>query len=180
MQLRWYRPTLERVSHVAFIVMCVAVTAVGVQRFSDARTTRDGTVAPAPFQPGTRLALPASLEAQGARGSVLLALSTNCQYCTASMPFYRRLRELDAVRAGALKLAVISLQPETQMREYLRTHDAGVDTIVTFADSGISIRGTPTLILVNARGEVVRSWTGQLRSDEEAEFVKALNGLVRP
>ena len=180
--MTWYRPTLERLSHVAFILMCVAVTAVGVQRFAStpgagAAAAPGGRVAPIP--PGTKLALHETLRPGGARGSIVLALSTNCQYCTASMPFYSRLQALDAVANGRVRLSVVALQPAAQMREYLASHDVSVDRIVQFPDAGVNIRGTPTLILVNADGEVVNSWAGQLRADEEAEFVKALDRLAR-
>lgn len=180
--MAWYRPTLEKLSHVAFILMCVAVTAVGVQRFTSAPAAGAAAPAPgartAPISPGTKLALHETLRPGGARGSLVLALSTNCQYCTASMPFYNRLQALEAVANGRVRLSVIALQPAPQMREYLVSHDVRVDRIVQFPDAGVSIRGTPTLILVNADGEVVNSWAGQLEAAEEAAVIREVNQLA--
>ena len=176
--MAWHRPSLEKLSQVAFIAMCVAVTAVGVQRVTRRPDAGAAAVRTAPLPPGAKLALHERLRPAGARGAVVLALSTNCQYCTASMPFYHRLQALDAVKTGNLRLSVISLQPEPQMREYLASHSVTIDRIVRFPDSGMTIRGTPTLVLVNAEGEVVNSWAGQLRPDEEAEFLQALNRLA--
>lgn len=177
--MRWYRPTLEKLSHIAFIVMCVAVTAVGVQRFTSARAAGSAPPPAGPIAPGTRLALNDVLRPAGAKGALVLALSTNCQYCTASMPFYNRLQSLDAVANGTVRMSVIALQPVPQMREYLASHNVSIERIVQFSDAGVSVRGTPTLILIDADGEVVNSWAGQLRPDEEVEFVKALDRLAR-
>lgn len=180
--MAWYRPTLDKLSHIAFILMCIAVTAVGVQRFAtaaagEARAAPEGRVAP--IAPGTRLALHEALGPAGARGSVVLALSTNCQYCTASMPFYNRLQALDPIASGRVRLSVMALQPEPEVREYLASHSLTIDRIVRFPDAGVSVRGTPTLILVNAEGQVVDSWAGRLRPDEEIEVFNALERLAR-
>lgn len=179
--MAWYRPTLEKLSHVAFILMCVAVTAVGVQRFTSTPAAGAAAVPggrTAPIAPGTRLALHETLRPGGVRGSIVVALSTNCQYCTASMPFYNRLQALDAVANGRVTLSVIALQAAPQMREYLASHDVRIERIVQFPDAGVSIRGTPTLILVNADGEVVNSWAGQLETAEEAAVIREVNQLV--
>jgi hypothetical protein len=162
------RSTLDRLSQVSFILMCLVVAGVGVQRLTagDARPVPRG-----PFEPGARLALHEQLRPGTAKASLVLALSTNCQYCTASMPFYRRLAGLDAVRNGRVKLLVVSLQQPEVMRAYLETHGMTAAGIVHAPESGVPLQATPTILLVGPDGAVVRSASGQLRADEEERLI---------
>ena len=175
--MSWYRPSLEKLGHVAFIVMCVAVTAVGVQRLVSARTAP--AAPPAPFEAGTRLALHPKLAAGEARAAAVIALSSNCQYCTASMPFYRRLSELPAAKDGRLKLGVVGIQPEVELREYMAGHGLAVLTVVDLRESGVPVQATPTLLLINAEGAVTQSYAGRLRPEQEDAVVKEITRLTK-
>jgi hypothetical protein len=175
--MSWYRPSLEKLSQVAFLAMCIAVTAVAVQRLAVARSVRPDS-APPPIAEGTRLALHSNLQPGTAKASLVLALSTNCQFCTQSMGFYRRLAELDVVRDGSLSLGVASIQPPDQMREYLSTHRLAIASMAQLRESGVSIQGTPTLVLVGADGLVRKSWGGQLSSDGEQDVIKMARAAV--
>jgi hypothetical protein len=174
--MSWYRPGLERIGQLAFIVMCVVVSAVGIQRLR--ASPSPAAARPAPMEPGMKVELHKALRSERARGSLVLALSTNCQYCTASMPFYGTLAALDVVRDGRIHLSAVSLQPEEQMRAYLDTHAVPVPSVVLFRDSGLVIQGTPTLVLVDRSGTVVNSWSGQLRPAEEEALVREVRTLA--
>lgn len=43
----------------------------------------------------------------------------------------------------------------------------------------VGVSGTPTLLLVNEKGSITKSWIGQLRADKEAEVLGALRGVGR-
>lgn len=174
--MSWYRPGLERIGQLAFIAMCLVVCAVGIQRLLASPVAAPGR--PAPLQPGTKVDLHQALKPNRAQGSLVLALSTNCQYCTDSMPFYRTLAALDVVSDGRIQLAAVSLQPEEQMRAYLESHQIAVRPVVLFRDSGLAIRGTPTVVLVDRSGTVVNSWAGQLQPAEEAALVREVQALA--
>jgi hypothetical protein len=156
--------------------MCLVVCAVGIQRL---RASPAPTPArSAPLQPGTKIDLHQALRTDRAKGSLVLALSTNCQYCTASMPFYKTLSGLDVVRDGRIHLSAVSLQPEDQMRSYLESNGVPVPPVVLFRDSGFVIRGTPTVILLDRSGTVVNSWAGQLPAAEEESLVREVRALA--
>ena len=174
--MSWYRPGLERIGQIAFIVMCVVVSAVGIQRLR--ASPPPAAARPVPMAPGIKVQLHEQLRSQRARGSLVLALSTNCQYCTASMPFYSALASLDVVRDGRIHLSAVSLQPEEQMRTYLASHAVPEVPVVLFRDSGLVIQGTPTVVLLDRSGTVVNSWSGQLRPDEEEILVREVRTLA--
>jgi hypothetical protein len=170
---------LERMGQAAFILMCVAVTgAAGVHMFARG-TASAAKTPPPPIEAGRRLKLPAGATAEGTAAALVLMLSTNCRFCTASMPFYTRLAALPAVRNGRLRLSVISLQPPALMNEYLTKHGLAVSAVFGVPEAGIPVQGTPTLVLTDARGTVADSWFGALPPDAEEHVVNAINKVVR-
>lgn len=172
-----HRPSLERVGQVAFIMMCVVVSAVGIQRLR-ASPAPVPPARPAPIEPGARLDVAEALAPGTSRGSVVLALSTACRYCTASMPFYRRLMALDVIRDGRIRLGVASLQPVDEMAQYLASHQASISQVVLLRESGVPIRGTPTLVLIGRGGAVVNSWSGQLGPADEEAAIRDIRQLA--
>lgn len=174
--MAWYRPTLERIGNVVFILMCIAVTAVGIERLFGAAPAPPA--APPPIASGARLSLHASLRPGGAPAALVIAVSTNCQYCTASMPFYRRLAELPAVREGRLRLGIVGIQPPDQIREYFAQHGLSVPVVVHLSEAGVPLQATPTLLVINGEGAVTRSWAGRLRTDEEDAVLSEIGRLL--
>lgn len=175
--MSWTRPSLDRIGQVAFIAMCLVVSAVGIQRLF-ASPPQGTPERRAPLEAGSSVSLHPALKSDRARGSLVLALSTECRFCTASMPFYAKLAGLEAVRDGRIHLAAMSLQPEEQMRAYLAAHRVPIDALVLFRDSGLAVKGTPTLVLLDRNAVVVNSWAGQLRPDEEDALIRDVGKLA--
>jgi hypothetical protein len=173
--MSWLRPSLEKLGNVAFIAMCVVVIAVGVQRLLPARAAPGP---PPPVEPGTRFSLHPDLRAAESRASVIIALSATCQFCTASMPFYRRLAELDAVREGRARLAIIGLQSDAVIRDYMAANGLEVGTVVHVMVSGVPVQATPMLLVVDAQGAVTRSWAGRLPATEERVVIDEIARLA--
>lgn len=174
--MSWFRPSLETLGHVAFIAMCVVVMAVGMQRLLPAVAAPPGP--PPPIAEGTRLSLHPDLGAKESRASVVIALSSACQFCTASMPFYRRLAELGEVRDGRTRLAVVGLQPDPVIRDYLAANGFEVRTVVHVSAAGVPVRATPMLLVIDGRGAVSRSWAGRLSEAEERAVIKEIARLA--
>jgi len=105
--------------------------------------------------------------------TLLLVISTQCKFCSASASFYRQL----ATNAEVLQKAkVVALLPQSvqEGRGYLRSLDVPIDDIRQVSPSAIGVKATPTLILVNNSGTVTDSWVGQLQADKEAEVLAKL------
>lgn len=174
--MSWFRPSLEKLGHVAFIAMCVVVVAVGVQRLLPASAAP--TSAPPPVEAGTRFSLHPDLKPAASRASVVIALSSTCQFCTASMPFYRRLAELDAVRDGRARLAVIGLQPDDVVRDYMASNGLEVPSVVHVTRGGVPVQATPMLLIIDAQGAVTRSWAGKLPEADERAVIEEITRLA--
>lgn len=105
--------------------------------------------------------------------TVVLALSTQCHFCTESAPFFRKLGE----KAGkAVRIVSIMPQPVADAESYLRRNGVRVDEIRQVSLEKIGVPGTPTLLLVNGDGVVTKSWVGKLQPQQEGEVLGAISG----
>lgn len=121
---------------------------------------------------GTKLTLP-DLDWSGSPQTLLLVLSTECKYCTASAPFYRRVVNQGA-QAHNTRLVALLPQAPSEGRSYLDKLEVKIDTLRQTALASVGAKGTPTLILVDASGVVIQSWEGLLPPDAESEVLAAV------
>jgi thioredoxin-related protein len=99
-----------------------------------------------------------------------LALSNKCYFCSASAPFYQQLlRERSKAR-----LVAILPQSVAESQSYLEHLNVTVDQVQQAPLTSLGITGTPTLILVDANGRIVKSWVGKLSPDREADVIASL------
>jgi hypothetical protein len=166
----------DQVSNIAFIVMCLAVT-VAAGSFVIGRRSPTIPEASEAVPRGTALPVEVTRFINGLP-SLLLVLSTTCQFCEASMPFYRELAALNDVQAGRLRIVVISIQPPEQMRAHLDARRLTPSAIVPALDTPLRLEGTPTIILVDRKGVVDSSWKGQLHKTGERAVVQASRRLA--
>ncbi|MDQ3820673.1 MAG: hypothetical protein M3362_23730 [Acidobacteriota bacterium] len=115
---------------------------------------------------------------KGNRRTLLLVLRDGCHFCTDSADFYRRLAKDDAALSHTKLVAVLPGSVEDS-RRYLGGLGVPVEQIRQSPLGSLGVSGTPTLLLVNDKGTVTKSWVGQLRADKEAEVVNALRGAPR-
>ena len=123
---------------------------------------------------GTKLSLPGVNWARN-KETLLLALQQGCHYCTESAEFYQRLlRE----RAGGRKIRVIAVLPQkvNDASSYLASLGVRVDKVVQAPLDAVDVRGTPTLLLVNKKGVVTKSWVGRLPAARETEVISVVRG----
>lgn len=124
------------------------------------------------IQKGTKMRLP-DVDWSMSPKTLLLVLSTDCTYCTASAPFYRRLVNHTAETANTRLIAIFP-QSATESREYLAKQDVKIDELQQAAPVSMGVRGTPTLILVDSKGVVIQSWDGVVRPDLESEVLASM------
>jgi hypothetical protein len=108
--------------------------------------------------------------------TLLLVLRDGCHFCSDSAQFYRRLAAEHGIQTHTQLIAVLpgtvdgSLKYLDRLRVPLKEiRQAGLGTL--------GVHGTPTLLLVNDKGEVTRSWRGQLSPRKEEEVINAARGI---
>lgn len=106
------------------------------------------------------------------RKTLVLALSTNCHFCTESAPFYRQLVKT-AASQNVRTLAVFP-QSLTEATSYLAAEAVKVDFVQQSPLPDIQVSGTPTVLLVNENGEVKAVWVGKLPAEREKDLLDRL------
>lgn len=159
---------IELLANVAIIVVAILIGVVLVQRFFFA----DKTIQPSKqIAIGSKISLP-GVEWDKNGKTLVLALEKGCRFCTESAPFYQRLAQTSA--AKGVKLIAVLPQPTAEGDEYLNKLAVPITDVRQVSLSSLSVSGTPTLILVNDKGEVTASWVGKLPSDKESEVLAEL------
>jgi thioredoxin-related protein len=102
--------------------------------------------------------------------TLLLVLDEKCRFCTESAPFYQRL-----IRENP-KVTLVAVLPQdvATSRKYLLSLNVPIDEIRQSSLDALGVEGTPTLILVNGKGEVREAWAGKLPPEEETEVLKRI------
>lgn len=159
---------IETVANVCIIVVAIVVCIAAVRYFRTKAS--DSQAATRPIAAGTKINLQSQDWAKN-RQTLLLALSTNCKYCSASAGFYQRL-----VNDASSNTRLVAVLPQTREESYsyLRDLKVTIEDVQQVSPASLGVRGTPTLILVNGEGTVTKSWAGQLSPEKEQEVLSAL------
>lgn len=104
------------------------------------------------------------LDYTAAEKTLLLFLSSRCEFCTESMPFYVQLSRWR--QPGRFQMIVLGRERESVLSEYIGQHGLRVDGVRSVRGGEFKVSGTPTLILTSRTGRVVGYWRGLLRGRE--------------
>jgi hypothetical protein len=109
--------------------------------------------------------------------TLILAISTRCHFCAESAPFFKR---VEKERPRDVKLVALLPQPVEEARRYLDGEGVHVDEVRQASPQSIGVAGTPTLLLVDARGKVSNVWRGKLQPDDEEKVIATLRNSLSP
>jgi thioredoxin-related protein len=131
---------------------------------------------------GTKVSLPEIDWAQNGQ-TLLVVLKKGCHFCAESAPFYQRLASETTAKSGVRLVAVLP-QEVNEAKQYLSSLNVPIDEVRQAKLDTLGVKGTPTLILVNGKGEVMESWAGKLLPQEETEVLRRIgeknsSGLIR-
>lgn len=121
------------------------------------------------IKPGTTLPL-SSYDWTKSERSLVFVLSTDCRFCTESESFYKR---ITTACEGQKKIRLVAVLPQDVevSRRYLDKLGVGVDEIKQAPPLSLGAAGTPTLVLVDSKGVVLKSWAGKVPAAIEAEVL---------
>jgi rhodanese-related sulfurtransferase len=105
--------------------------------------------------------------------TVLIALGKECQYCSESASFYRRLAAGIVSQTNTRLVAVFS-EKESEAEAYLRRLEVPIRELHYIPLLSLGIRSVPTLVIVDRDGLVTDMWVGKLSPLEEKALVSKL------
>ena len=161
--------------NLAILVACAAT----VYSIAAAHTTQPSPTRRAALQKGERLDSLRGHGLQNADRTLVMVIHSECKYCHASLPFYRKLtaRLSSGGSFPQVQLMVVTKEDHRSMVHYLESESLSVPHVVTVSDEALrewKIPGTPTLILVDRTALVLGVWFGKLTGDGEAAVESAL------
>ena len=159
---------LDLAANLAILVVAAIATFVLVKNYQSRRTA---AATPVRVSVGSELSMP-GVDWKANAATVVLALSTTCQYCTDSAPFYTRLAD-ELSRRGVHFMVVLPQSVEEGSR-YLRALNVDCRDVRQVSMRDVRIRGTPTLLLVDERGVIRYMREGRLSPDEERSVLEAI------
>jgi len=175
--------TASNAGVVAVLVLCALWLAPQVKRQwagDVGRATSSSTATgrmPTSYVVGDRAPELPTLNYKQASKTLVLFVRNDCRYCTASMPFYRRLASSDAHAHNRFRMVAASLQATEETQEYVAAYTLAVDQIVTHESSeDVKVFATPTLLLVDQAGKVLNVWVGKQSTKNERLIEEALGG----
>ena len=135
-------------------------------------------VKPAPPEPAYRAGATIDTPVewyQGASHTLLLFARASCTACRAAQPFFKRL--FDDVGATARVVLVTSAGEADEDARYAR--ELGLDShVIRTAVPGLSVRVTPTLVLVDRQGTIIQAWEGVGPADKQSEISTSLTSQL--
>jgi hypothetical protein len=160
----------EIASNIAVVLVAVAVLSFAIAYFwipSQPKMI-------AGLEKGQQFSPVPNLDYKGSEQTLLIVLNTDCSYCQQSVPLFRKV--MDAFPRGNKSLRVVALFPNKikEVADYLRANALNVDSVADVNLDALHVPGTPTMILVNRRGEVQNFWLGKLEEPESAAFLREL------
>lgn len=160
---------IELLANVAVIVTSIVICATVLINRSQARDNASTSV---PYKAGDKIENISGVDRNESNPTLLLVVRSSCHFCTESLPFYRRL--LSQVSSRQLQTVGLVLEPESVGADYLQRNNVNVTKVVGLGEGMLPrVTVTPTLILINRNGTVVKSWIGKLRPDKEEEVIEA-------
>lgn len=124
---------------------------------------------------GSKVSLP-DIDWEKNGQTLLLVLDTGCPYCTASVPFYQQIAR-ETAHNRRVQLIAAFPQEISKSKQYLNELNVPIDEVRKSSLNALGVKGTPTLILINSKGEVLRSWPGQLSPEQEKEVLLKIGSL---
>jgi hypothetical protein len=155
----------EFVSNILIICVVVGVAVLyGVNRFLPAPPAGHPVVGSALILPGETFSnYPETL---------VLALQDTCHFCSESAPFYRRLEKAAQFNK---KVHLVVILPPNNNPDYVKQLGLTIHDVKLTSFSPLHVGGTPTLIWIDNRGIVKKSWIGKLIPRFEQDVFNSLN-----
>jgi thiol-disulfide isomerase/thioredoxin len=162
---------LEAIANITVIVVALAVGFVVLRGKIAAPHTPRSVAA------GDRLGQVPGIDWSRHRRTLVLALNSGCHFCQDSTPFYQRLAQ--AQRPGVDDIEIVAVFPNDPeaVRQLMKDEGLALRSVPAVPLEKLGVAATPTLILVDSRGRVERTWLGLLTPREELEVLSAVSGV---
>jgi hypothetical protein len=111
--------------------------------------------------------------------TLIMVISSRCEYCVKNLPFYKQLSSLQGDSGGELRLIAAMPEKSETARTFLANAGVKVDQVWSAAPAEVGVQLIPTLLLLDADGKLQKFWVGELNEDRRQDVLSVLGGLLR-
>jgi hypothetical protein len=163
---------LEVVANIAIITL-VVLLAVSLfrQHIYRAKANESGTE----LSQGKSVLAPAGYRWEQHSRTLLMALRYGCVHCERNMELYREIES--KFGKGSAETQLLAIFPDDA---FVAQHDIdehglhGLPFLANVDFDKLHVLGTPTLLLVDSRGTILRSWIGELSKQKQDEVLQVI------
>ncbi len=162
---------LELIAYVALIVMAFVTVVTAIQQRIVRHSCSASSGHPLEGKPAA-FGIP-GVDWKANHYTLLFVLSTTCHFCEESADFYGTLVADKTVSAKVHMLAVFPQRPE-EAEEFLSRHGLQDLPHKRAMLWQLGVNATPTLMVIDASGNVAGSWVGELDRKQQANLLARL------
>ena len=122
---------------------------------------------------GEKVKLP-EFASEKAGHTLVMVISSGCEYCVNDLPFYRRLSVIRGASGGELRLVAALPEKTETARMFLANAGVTVDHVWSAAPAEVGVQLIPTLLLLDADGKLQKFWVGELNEDRRQDVLAVL------
>ncbi len=106
--------------------------------------------------------------------TLIIAMSSKCERCNESIPFFKQLLEANVGRSDATRIVAVFPETAAEVWRYISEQQLGVNTIPGINLKALNLPGTPSAVLISNKGKVVNFWIGKPSKDAEKEIMDSI------
>lgn len=110
--------------------------------------------------------------------TLLLALSSKCEHCSESIPFFKQLLETNAANGDSTQIIAVFPETADEVMRYVSEQQLRVQTISSINLQTLKLLGTPSAVLISSEGKILNFWIGSPSKDAEKEILGAIKRKV--
>jgi thioredoxin-related protein len=166
------RAKLETITNVLIIVAVIAILISVGKFFIDSSNPSKEKTSP---EIGTLVKIE-GFDSSKAEANILFVMQKDCRFCEESIEYFQK---ITAQKKGD-KFSFYAVFPpsDTEVKNYLNSYGFAEVGILSKELSDLNVRGTPTVIVTNRKGEIVAKWVGKLSESKQLEFEKFLDSYL--
>jgi hypothetical protein len=159
-----------RTADVATVVLAIALTGLIAARFfGGARPPKR----PPAYAAGESVPLLKNVDYSASDKTLAIVVRHDCHFCTDSLPFYGRLIAERNARSERVQIVVVAPEEDRASQQFLGAN-VRPDTFSVWERGRLKIQGTPSVMLVDRSGRLIRLWEGRLTEKAERELISAV------
>ena len=105
--------------------------------------------------------------------NVFIVMMKGCRFCEASMAFYKKLIQQN--QNNNIKIIAVFPPESPEIETYLKKYGIIGFEIKYLHPSSLETEATPTIIVTDETGKIIKYWIGSLSEEKEMEVTTFLN-----